>query len=299
MDKQHRAEQSVLYVVATPIGNLGDMTYRAVAILESVDLVAAEDTRHTSRLLSFYNISANLISCHEHNEAQRARQLVEKMRQGQSVALVSDAGTPSVSDPGYRIVREAVDAGIRVVPIPGASAAIAAISASGMPSDMFSFIGFVPKKKNRQDAVLVELSERNETLVFYESPRRVIALLRAIGAHMGDRHVVIARELTKIHETFMRGPISRVIAELDAIEKIRGEVTLLVAGKQESKDEDPGALEEEIERSILEDRLSPSRLAAGLAKRYNVSKNEIYQKILTVQARLDAMDHNRGDSSDG
>ncbi len=288
------AEKGVLYVVATPIGNLRDMTFRAVDILNSVDLVAAEDTRHTAKLLSFYNIRAKLIACHEHNEAQCAERLAAELNSGKSVALVSDAGTPAISDPGYRIVMEAVSAGIRVVPIPGPSAAIAALSASGMPSDMFCFVGFAPKKKGARDVFLQSLSHRKETLVFYESPRRLLSMLAEIQHHMGDRYVVVARELTKIHEEFLRGPVSEIIGLVEDRVSIKGEVTLLVAGTSDKADVDENRLEEEILQSLSERRLSPSRLAASLAKRYNVSKNDIYQAILAVQSRMDT----RGSGSD-
>lgn len=301
MDEKNRAEKSTLYVVATPIGNLHDMTFRAVGILESVDLIAAEDTRHTARLLSFFNITTKLLSCHEHNETMRARQLVERLLSGESVALVSNAGTPSVSDPGYRIVKQAIAAGIKVVPIPGVSAAITALSASAMPSDMFCFIGFITKKKSRQDAFLNELAERRETLIFYESPRRLVTLLKTVEKHLGDRYVVVARELTKIYEEFLRGRVSEVLGDLEKRDAIKGEITLLVAGKTDEGEEDPNLLEEEIRQSILENSLSPSRLAATLAKRYNLSKNDIYRLILEVQARYepDADDDEKGNSTDG
>ncbi len=300
-EAKNRAEKGVLYIVATPIGNLHDMTFRAVDILSTVDVIAAEDTRHTARLLSFFNIRATLVSCHEYNEKQRADQLVNKLASGASVALVSNAGTPSVSDPGYRIVKKAVAAGIRVVPIPGVSAAITAMSASAMPSDMFSFIGFVPKKKGRQDALLRGLAERKETLVFYESPRRLIGLLNRILDHMGDRYAVVARELTKIHEEFLRGPVSRLIEVLEKRMSIKGEVTLLVSGKPDDAADDTALLDEEIRQALLEGRMSPSRLAASLARRYNLSKNDIYQDILTLKSRIetDADEDEKGDATDG
>jgi 16S rRNA (cytidine1402-2'-O)-methyltransferase len=296
-DLKSRAEKGVLYIVATPIGNMQDMTFRGVDILSSVDLIAAEDTRHTAGLLSYFNIRSQLISCHEHNEAQRADQIVEKLKSGASVALVSNAGTPAVSDPGYRIIKEAIAGGIRVIPIPGASAAIAAISASAMPSDMFCFIGFVPKKKGRQDALLKELADRKETLVFYESPRRLVALLQAIARHMGNRHVVVARELTKLHEEFLRGPVTVLIDQLEQRERIRGEVTLLVAGSEDQAGQDMDSLEDDIRKAIQEAGHSTSRLAVSLAKRYNLSKNEIYQEILKVksQAKTDGDEDEKGE----
>ncbi|MFO8111780.1 MAG: 16S rRNA (cytidine(1402)-2'-O)-methyltransferase [Desulfosalsimonadaceae bacterium] len=284
-DGKNRAEKGVLYIVATPIGNLQDMTFRAVDILKSVDVIAAEDTRHTLRLLSFFHIRGTMTPCHEHNENQCADRLVEQLAAGKSVALVSNAGTPSVSDPGYRLVKKAISAGIKVVPLPGASALVTAISASAMPSDMFCFVGFPPRKKSAQDALLQGLSGRKETLVFYESPKRLLSLLLAIERHMGDRYAVMARELTKIHEEFLRGPVSLLIEELEKRASIKGEVTLLVAGKPDEEKVDSNRLEEDIRASMAENQLSPSKLAARLAKRYNVSKNEIYQEILTIKSR--------------
>ncbi len=293
-DPKNRAEKSVLYVVATPIGNLSDMTFRAVDILKSVDVIAAEDTRHTARLLSFFNIRAKLVSCHEHNENQRAEQLIERLASGQSVALVSNAGTPSISDPGYRVIKEAVAAGIKVVPLPGASAVVTAISASAMPTDMFCFVGFLPKKKGSQSSLLGSLSERRETLVFYESPKRLLSLLSAIKNHMGDRYAVIARELTKIHEEFIRGRISELIGQIDDRAVLKGEVTLLVAGRPEEPGEDTETLETEIRKLIQKDNLSTAMLAARLAKRYNLSKSHIYQEVIKVKSRM----KNNGDSDE-
>lgn len=296
-----RAEKGVLYIVATPIGNMGDMTFRAVDILQRVDTVLAEDTRHTAGLLRHFNIRTNLVSCHEHNEAVRAGQLVEKLAAGESAALVSNAGTPAISDPGYRVVTEAIANNIPVVPIPGASAAIAALSASAMPSDRFCFIGFAPKKKGRQETLLKHLEERTETLVFYESPRRLIALLKSIEQHMGDRRAVVARELTKIHEEFLRGRVRDLIDRLEKRNPIKGEVTLLIAGKPDEPAVDPDVLEKEIRHALLEEPQSTARLAARLAKRYNGSKNEIYQEILKVKALLEeeADNDKKGDSIDG
>ena len=300
-DPKNSAEKSVLYVVATPIGNLSDMTFRAVDILKSVDVIAAEDTRHTARLLSFFNIRAKLVSCHEHNENQRAEQLINRLVSGQSVALVSNAGTPSVSDPGYRIVKEAVAAGIKVVPLPGASAVVTAISASAMPTDMFCFVGFLPKKKGSQSALLRSLSERRETLVFYESPRRLLPLLSTIKNHMGDRYAVIARELTKIHEEFIRGRISELIGQIEDRAVLKGEVTLLVAGRPETAGEDAETLEAEITKLILKDNLSTAMLAARLAKRYNLSKSDIYQEVIKVKSRMknNGNGDKKGDFADG
>lgn len=296
------AEKGVLYVIATPIGNLRDMTFRAVDILKSVDVVAAEDTRHTAGLLSFFQIRTRLVSCHEHNEAFRADRLVDRLRSGASIALVSNAGTPAVSDPGYRIVSAAVAQGIRVIPLPGACAAVAALSASGLPSDMFFFAGFAPRKQGKRDRLLLDLSGRRETLVFFESPVRLRSFLNAAACHLGDRYAVVARELTKMHEEFIRGRLSEITRQLADRKTIRGEVTVLIAGRTDSPSKDPAALEDDIRKSLLSENLSTSRLAARLADRYNGSKNEMYQEILTVKASMEEEKQGRnskGDFSDG
>ena len=286
-DSGCNAENGVLYIVATPIGHMGDMTFRAVGILKTVDVIAAEDTRTTARLLSHYDIPTRRISCHEHNESERARQIVERLAAGQSAALVSDAGTPGLSDPGYRVALSAIDKGFRVVPVPGACAAVAALSAAGIPSDRFLFAGFPPKKPGPLQTLLEDLSGRQETLVFYESPHRIVSLLGSIRKQMGDRYVVVARELTKLHEEFIRGSAGEVEAALRQKEKIRGEITLLVSGKPDEKPgvPDPEELEAEILR-CLRDNPSTSRLAAALASRYNCSKNDMYQVILSVKSRM-------------
>jgi 16S rRNA (cytidine1402-2'-O)-methyltransferase len=229
-EREHVRCPSGLYVVATPIGNLEDITLRAINTLNGVDLIAAEDTRHTSRLLSRYQIRTPLISCHEHNELQRTPELIEKIQSGAAVALVSDAGTPSVSDPGYRLVRTAVAHRLDVFPIPGVSAAVTALSASGLPTDAFLFLGFAPKKKGKRREFLESLAAESRTLVFYESPRRVAAFLEEIRMVMGDRQAVLGREMTKLHEEFIRGVLSEIQALLAARSEVKGECTLLVTG---------------------------------------------------------------------
>ncbi|MCF8111637.1 MAG: 16S rRNA (cytidine(1402)-2'-O)-methyltransferase [Desulfobacteraceae bacterium] len=273
----------ILYVVATPIGNLEDITYRAVNVLGSVDIVAAEDTRHTARLLSRYNIKTRLISCHEHNEAERADMLVKKILAGSRVALVSDAGTPSVSDPGYRLVLAALEAGLSIVPVPGPSAPIAALSVSGLPSDRFCFAGFLPKKKAKRGELLNSLAGSEQTLIFYESPRRLAGLLKILFDYLGDRRAMIAREMTKQHEEYIRGPLSELAEEIEQRQSVKGEVTVLVSGKTPlngDAEKLPPALEEEIKAAVSGGDVPTSRLAADLAQKYGTSKNKIYQLIL-------------------
>jgi 16S rRNA (cytidine1402-2'-O)-methyltransferase len=217
-----------LYLVATPIGNLDDITYRAVKVLGSVDLIAAEDTRKTKILLDHYAISKPMTSYFNYNERQRTPQLIEKLRQGQSIALVSDAGTPGVSDPAFYIVRSALESGIPIIPIPGPSAFVSALIVSGLPTDRFVFEGFLPVKKGRKTKLGI-LSTEPRTMIFYESPHRILKTLEEIRATFGERNVVVARELTKKFEEIVRGPISSVLASLTS-KPTRGEYVLIVEG---------------------------------------------------------------------
>ena len=220
-----------LYIVSTPIGNLGDMTYRGVEILRSVAMIAAEDTRTSRRLLSHYSINTALLSYHDFNKEQATPRLLEKLEAGDDLALVSDAGTPMVSDPGFYLARAAIAAGIEVVPIPGASALLAAVVGAGLPTDRFVFEGFLPRKKGRQTR-LKQLAEDTRTLVIYESPQRVEKTLRDIRAAWGNRPVVIARELTKKFEEFIRGELNDVLQKLEG-KTLKGEVVLIVGGNLE------------------------------------------------------------------
>jgi 16S rRNA (cytidine1402-2'-O)-methyltransferase len=220
-----------LYIVSTPIGNLDDITFRAVKTLSSVDLIAAEDTRKTKILLDHYNISKPMLSYFDHNERFRASQLIEKLLSGQSVALVSDAGTPGISDPAYRIVRESIDHGITIVPIPGASALLAALVVSGLPTNSFAFEGFLPVKKGRKTKLEFLKSEKR-TIVLYESPHRIVKTVRELLEHLGDREIVLAREVSKKFEEFLRGRTSDVLNRL-ASSTPRGEFVILLEGNRE------------------------------------------------------------------
>jgi 16S rRNA (cytidine1402-2'-O)-methyltransferase len=221
-----------LFVVATPIGNLEDVTLRALRVLKEVDVVACEDTRHTRALLTHFAIATPTVSYHDHNARTRAPELVARLEAGESVALVSDAGTPTISDPGYRLISAAGERGIPVVPVPGASAAVAALSASGLASDTFLFAGFPPSKSEARRERLAELAGERATLVFYEAPHRVADTLGDMAEIFGDRRCVVARELTKLHEEFLRGSLSEVAAAL-APERRRGEFVILVSGAPE------------------------------------------------------------------
>ena len=218
-----------LYVVATPLGNLDDVTFRAVAVLKSVAAIAAEDTRRTRKLLSHFEIRTPLVSYHEHNEVAAARRIVRRLEDGDDVALVSDAGTPLIADPGYRLVALAASEGMEIVPVPGAAAAVAALSVAGLPPVPFCFVGFLPRKSAARKRRLEELADLPATLIFYESPHRMSASLRDMCEVLGDRRAVIGRELTKVHEEIVRGGLAD-LAEAGQGRSWRGEIVVLVAG---------------------------------------------------------------------
>jgi len=275
-----------LYVVATPIGNREDITLRALNILGRVDLVAAEDTRHTLRFLSHHNIKRRLISYHEHNERERTKNLLDKLNSGLSVALVSNAGTPTVSDPGYQLIKAAIERDIRVIPIPGVSAAVTAISVSGMPIDSFVFIGFLAKKKGKRLEQLRKLAFEQKTIIFYESPRRIQTLLEEIILNIGDRKGVLCREMTKLHEEFVRGNLSKILKSLKERPSIKGECTLLVAGEEEDKDVSVEKAREEIKKKLASAKGGLSDIAKEIAKKYNIPKNIVYDEALKIKMEI-------------
>lgn len=283
MPPASEASPGVLYIVATPIGNPDDISIRALKILSQTDCIAAEDTRCTGRLLAHHAIKARLISYHEHNERQRTPQLLARLQEGQTVALVSDAGTPTLSDPGFVLVREAVAAGIRICPVPGASAAMAALSVSGLPTDAFIFLGFPPRKPQRLEQHLKSLQHEPRTLIWYESPRRLKGLLAVLQTILGDRPAVIGREMTKHYEEFLRGPLSQLALNLEARADIKGEVTLLVAGYAASAETSREDLRTIIRRQLKENPQPPSALARELAARFNLPRGEVYDLILKAQ----------------
>ncbi|MFH0998917.1 MAG: 16S rRNA (cytidine(1402)-2'-O)-methyltransferase [Pseudomonadota bacterium] len=278
-------EKGALYVVATPIGNFEDITLRALSVLSGVDMVAAEDTRHTGRMLSRYQISSPLISYHDHNEAERAPQFIQKLLDGVSIALVSDAGTPSVSDPGYRLICAAIQAGVKVIPVPGVSAAIAALSVSGLPTDAFVFLGFPPKKQARRTALLKDIENEPRTLIFYESPKRVLSFLNDMLAVLGDRSGVVCREMTKRYEEFVRGSISEMLSDLSGRREIKGECTLVISGKNKDKPLSTESLESCVSEFLLHPTESPGELARKIALKFGISRKTAYQMILSVKAK--------------
>ena len=232
--------ESGLYVVATPIGNLGDMSQRAVDVLRQVGLIAAEDTRHSQRLLTHFNIDTPMLAYHDHSDARAMARIVERLAAGEGVALVSDAGTPLISDPGYRLVREVQDRGFAVHPVPGACAAIAALSASGLPTDRFRFEGFLPSRSGARRNRVQELEREAATLILYEAPHRILGTLETLGEVLGgDREAVLAREITKTFETIRRGTIDDLHAFVAAdSHQQKGEIVLLVSGKTGGQDDD-------------------------------------------------------------
>ncbi|MDF1593207.1 MAG: 16S rRNA (cytidine(1402)-2'-O)-methyltransferase [Desulfobacterales bacterium] len=272
-----------LYVVGTPIGNRSDITLRALETLKIVDLIAAEDTRHTARLLIHYGIRTPLISYHDFNEKERSAQLLTRLRQGASVALVSNAGTPSVSDPGYALIAAAIAGNIPIVPIPGPSAIITALCAAGLPTDTFVFSGFPARKKGKRLEALKALCREERTIIFYESPRRLLAFLEELLAVFGDRTAVLSRELTKIHEEFIRGRLSEILFTLKQRAVIKGECTLLVAGCKAEAGAVSDLVQQELQQKLKTGQRRLSDIAKEMALKYKVSKNEIYKEALKLK----------------
>ncbi len=270
-----------LYLVATPIGNLEDITLRALRVLKDVSLIACEDTRHTGKLLAHFGIHKPTISYHEHNEQDRAQELTARLLQGESVALVTDAGTPGISDPAYRLVVAAIEHNIAVIPIPGATALIAGLIASGLPTDAFLFVGFLPAKRTARRAKLETLRTVRETLVLYEAPHRIRETLAEAQAVLGNRRAALARELTKLHEQFVRGTLADISAQLQAQEP-RGEITLVIAGANETE-EQPCATAESLTtqlEQLIQTGISRNDALKQLAKRRGLSKKEAYRLLL-------------------
>ena len=271
-----------LFVVGTPIGNLEDITLRAIRTLKEVDLIACEDTRRTQKLLNVYKIQTPSISYHEHNEMTRAPELVIRMEEGSNIALVTDAGMPVVSDPGFRLVHLAVRHGIRVVPVPGASAFVAALAASGMPVDKFRFLGFLPSKKGERRKALEELRDATKTLLFYEAPHRMVDMLKDVRDILGEREIVLAREVTKVHEEFVRGNVSSTLEYLKK-RPIKGEITLLV-GKSEGAPEkaDSGAsIRSEVDKIMADRKLDQKAALKVVARARGISRSEAYRQLQT------------------
>lgn len=268
-----------LYLVATPIGNLQDLTFRAVETLKSVGVIACEDTRHTRKLLNHFGIKNKLVSYHEHNEADRSEELLKYLRKGMSVAIVSDAGTPGISDPGFRIVGLAIEIGAQVVPVPGAVAFVNAVAAAGLPTDSIFFGGFLPSKKGDRRARLQEVASIPATLVFYESPRRVAAALSDSLEILGDRRAVVAREITKLHEEFSRGKLSELHAKFSSA-TIKGEIVLLIDRVDETLPDVPKTLSLQTRLAEIEAEGFDRKVALKkVAKEFGIGKSEAYRRV--------------------
>jgi len=266
-----------LYLVATPIGNLEDITFRAVRVLKEADLIACEDTRHTRGLLDHYGIDRPTISYHEHNESGRTPDLIERLKGGQSVAVVSDAGTPLISDPGYRLVNQALAEGISVIPIPGPSAILAALTASGLPTDAFHFGGFLPPKKSQRLKALEAVRAYECSLVFYETPHRILEALEDVAAVMGERPIVLTRELTKMHEEFLRGTAAEVLENLQARPSVKGEMTLVI-GKPVAPDASDVPIPDAV-NALIQSGIPRMDAMKTVARERGLSKREVYSAL--------------------
>jgi 16S rRNA (cytidine1402-2'-O)-methyltransferase len=285
-----------LYLVATPIGNLGDMTLRALEVLRGVDRIACEDTRQTQKLLNHFQIEKKTVSYHQHNERSRATELIAAIKGGSAIAVVSDAGTPGVSDPGSWLVREAIAAGVQVFPIPGANAAVSALIASGLPADEFEFLGFLPEKagarRTRLESLAARPHEAARTLIFYEAPHRLLVTLADLELVFGPQlRVVVARELTKIHEEFLRGTVAEVREELAGRDRIRGEISLLieVPAQSTSSGAAPSAARESIAARVgrmqAESGIDEKEALKRVARELGQSKSEVYRELQRERVR--------------
>jgi 16S rRNA (cytidine1402-2'-O)-methyltransferase len=291
-----------LYLVATPIGNLGDITLRALDVLRGVDRIACEDTRQTQKLLNHFQIEKKTVSCHEHNEHTRATELIQDIKAGKAIALVSDAGTPGISDPGSWLVREAIAAGVPVIPIPGANAAISALIASGLPTEDFHFLGFLPEKAGARRTFLEELAAQAQldpratprTLIFYEAPHRILEALSDIEELWGGLlNAVVARELTKVHEEFVRGTVAEVRRELGGRDRIRGEITLLVeaprpassSGNAEGSEAAHEKIAARVARIEAAGGIDEKEALKRLARELGRSKSDLYRELQRERAR--------------
>lgn len=270
----------MLYLCATPIGNLEDMTFRAIRILKEVNLIAAEDTRHTRKLLTHFEIHTPLIRFDENCKSKVAEKILQRLQAGESVAVVSDAGLPAISDPGADLVRLAIDAGIQVCPIPGANAALSALICSGLDTSKFLFAGFAPKTKKNRREFLQKLSTVEETIIFYEAPHRLKDFLEELLEVFGDRTAVLAKELTKVHEEFLRGKISELIKSLG---EPRGEFVVLVAGNEFSEFVTPEESLPDFYQKLLEQGLDKKSAMREAAKKFKVSRREIYGKVIELE----------------
>jgi 16S rRNA (cytidine1402-2'-O)-methyltransferase len=285
-ERSTHAAGPALYLVATPIGNLEDITLRAVRLLKEVDVIACEDTRQTQKLLNHYGITTRTTSYHEHNEITRSAELVKEMQEGASVALVTDAGMPGISDPGYRLISLAIRHRLPVVPIPGASAFLAALVASGLPTDSFRFSGFLPAKRGERRAALEAIKASPRTQVFYEAPHRIVEALSDVCEVLGNaRHVVIAREVTKLHEEFLRGRAGEILETLKSRDGVKGEITLLIGKAEEGTHGAADAssarlpIRQRVDQIMTEEKVDEKIALKKAAKERGISKSEAYREL--------------------
>jgi 16S rRNA (cytidine1402-2'-O)-methyltransferase len=266
-----------LYIVATPLGNLEDITLRAIRVLREVSVIACEDTRRTVKILNRYEVRTPLFIFHEYNKVRAGVSILRRLRDGENVALVSDAGTPAISDPGYELVREAIGGGVPIEVVPGPSALIAALVVSGLPTDHFTFEGFLPARREKRRKAMQNLATEKRTMIFYESPQRVTSFLREAAEIFGDRRACVVRELTKIHEEILRGTLPELDAEVSRRESVRGEITIVIGGGEKTVE----LSVEEIVKAALEDASGSSRdLSREIAERTGLSRKEVYAEIL-------------------
>jgi 16S rRNA (cytidine1402-2'-O)-methyltransferase len=278
-------ERGTLFVVSTPIGNLEDITLRALRVLREVNLIAAEDTRHTAKLLRHYGINTPLVSFHEHNRLNRGPHLVRLLTEGRNVALVSDAGTPTLSDPGVWLVTLALEQGLKVVPVPGPSAVMTALSVAGIPGKSFAFEGFLPAKRGTRIKRLQALINEKRTLVFYESPHRLRQTLRDMLSVFGDRWMVLAKEMTKVHETYYRGAISSALEKIEEME-VKGEYTIVTQGASLVDNRESSSVLEEAKRMASETNLTMKEIVAQIARSRNIPKRDVYRQTIKLRGDL-------------
>ena len=271
-----------LFVVSTPIGNLEDITLRAVNVLKDCDVIACEDTRTTKKLLAQYGIETNLTSYHEHNEVEKSQKLLEKLKEGKDVALVSDAGTPSVSDPGWRLVNLSIENNIEVVPVPGPSATLSALVVSGLPTDSFLFLGFFPKTSGKKKELLKDVKNYPYTLIFYESAKRLSGTLSLLLEILGDRNVCIAREMTKLYEEVIRGSVSEVISILSERDSVKGEVTVVLEGNREGRKKISTEEAQKTLRAMKERGIALSDAVRAVCESSGASRNSVYRIALGI-----------------
>ena len=275
MDKN---KEGILYIVATPIGNLEDITLRAINILKKVDLIAAEDTRHTIKLLNHLEISKPMIRYHRHNEEVRCEHLIKELKEGKEIALVSDAGTPGICDPGEEIIKNCIEENIKIVPIPGACAMINALITSGISTKEFTFLGFLPLNKKSRKEKLEEIKNTNKTIIFYEAPHKLKNTLNDLSPILEERRIVLARELTKIHEEYIRGTIAEIIEQVDGL---KGEIVLIIEGANKKEENKLNELTLEEHYNFYQKQgLDKKEIIKKIAKDRNVNKNEIYQYFI-------------------